>query len=72
MRRKLFRDIGNNFHNEIEPDHEIFVLFAQASSECSDETVHLHSLVRAFTARKHTVRTYVKAHAKFDTSSPTR
>ena len=72
MRRKLFRYIGNNFHNEMEPDNEIFALFAEASSEYSDETVQLHSLVRAVTARIHAVRTYMKAQAKFDSSSPTR
>ena len=40
---------------EISPAQEVFVLNRSASSEDSDETVHMHSLARAFTSRLHRV-----------------
>ena len=43
-----------------------------ASSEGSDETVHTHSLVKAFTARTQEVGASLKALDKFHTCSPTR
>ena len=47
-----------------EPDHEILVLTAYVSSECSDEPLHLLSLARVFSYPTLKVGTKMKTQAK--------
>ena len=44
--------------------HEILVLIALASSECSDDPVHMYSLVRAFTSLICKIEKQKKARTK--------
>ena len=55
-----------------EPVHDIWALMAYAISEDSSEPAHRHSLVRAFTARKHIDGMEINTQANIYASSPTR
>ena len=48
------------FHSLLEPTHEIFVLIALLSSDCSGRPMQVHRLVREFSARIRKVWMYMK------------